>query len=391
MSKLFPEADERFAERVLRSGRELRKEETPQEALEKVRQLNVVTIREREYVQCAHESDPDFSDAPDLDCRGEAKVDPEEPDRLLECNECGRTIERVRKKKHFHRYRFDRDDSGILEYVTRALDTLDPVSHVEPAESGADVRLENGNELEVVVPKKAGAQQLYKGLFFAEPTLYIHSSPLDNPALNVLEERQHIHLTDFLSKPAHEIAAQVQEASVPIEGRRAFDRLEDTFDVLVDKGWQHFEGNFVPALVNLISERPEAGCRYLDRLRRLRGTIFGKYYVPVGGGGEPDLRYVDKFSMMNQLFAGDFIGDAKCYKKSSFQSEDIETISRHILEESTNITGSVVFLSTNDVISTAWLSVQQMREEDEWKFIILTKYLLLELVDALGAHDLLEV
>jgi hypothetical protein len=52
----------------------------------------------------------------------------------------------------------------------------------------------------------------------------------------------------------------------------------------------------------------------------------------------------------------------------------------------------VFFCTTNNVQSTVWDNVLQFRANyGYWRFIIVTRYLLLEIIDAVGAHELLGI
>jgi hypothetical protein len=232
-------------------------------------------------------------------------------------------------------------------------------------------------------------------LFFAEPTLFIITSSIYDSSKTVLEERQYLELAELLSATPETISQRVELAAIPIEGRKYFSELETQFDRMLEKHkkryWQFFEQQFVPALALHVTQHPELVQKYLDSLKRLSGTIFGEFYVPIGGAGRTDLCPINKFEMINQVFKGNAIGDAKCYRVAELTYDHISTINLHLDKDRTS-TMAIVFVANDKISSTAWDTVIDLRKPDgTWKIIILPKYLLLEMINALDALKLLDM
>ena len=130
---------------------------------------------------------------------------------------------------------------------------------------------------------------------------------------------------------------------------------------------------------------------YLQCLKRLDGTIWGDYYVPVGGAGQPDSIPINKFEIMNQICSGNMITDAKHYGKASLSRDDVNTIFMHLNTSVTQVNQAVIFMSSDKVVSTAWIQVAELKRNfGKWKIVIVPRYLLFELIDALKANSLLE-
>jgi len=396
MSELFPELDRDLVRRILRNGVRLKAKDTfVSETLQYLLNLAVVTTQKHRYVRCAYRDDYDFLDREVLDCPGRVELNPAEEDYY--CPECGQPIGNVERKTVFVECEVRLNPVGIETYLDRVLRSLEVVKTVEKIGLAAfGVQIEGGMPLTVVVPDYSGFRHRFAGLFFAEPTLYIIASPINEPIKTVLDERQYIQLAGLLSNPALEIEEALKIAAVPIPGRKSLIEIESRFDEMIarhgKRAWQFFEQGFIPALILHITQNPELAQRYLNALRRLSGTILGEYCVPIGGAGVADLRPIGKFDLMNQVFVGNATGDAKCYPRSALSYNDVVTVNYHLDSDPTGATMAIIYLAGDDVASTAWNAMMDLRQPNgNWKVIILPKYLLLELIDALEATHLLDV
>ena len=395
MSELFPELDKDLTCHILRHGIRLEGEDAIiRETLQCLQNLGIVTIQEHRYVKCAHRDDYDFLDREVLDCPGRLELDPGEEDYY--CPECGQPIDDIERKAVFVEYEVTLNPDGIEGYLNQAFKSLEVVETVEKIGAAAfRAQMQEGMPLTVVMPDYAEIRHRFVGLFFAEPTLYIIASPINEPAKTAIEERQYIQLADVLSNSAAVIEEKLKIAAVPILGRRDLSEVEARFDEMIarqgDRYWQFFEQDFIPALVLHITENPALVQRYLESVRRLSGTIFGEYYVPIGGAGRTDLRPISKLEMMNQLIRGNSIGDAKCHRESTLTYKHIATVNLHLDKDPTADT-AVIYVANDNIASTAWDTVMDLRKQDgTWKMIILPKYFLLELITALEATHLLDM
>ena len=93
---------------------------------------------------------------------------------------------------------------------------------------------------------------------------------------------------------------------------------------------------------------------------------------------------------MNELFRGGAIADAKRYVRSELELKDFREVLNHLMTAPTRPRNAVIFVSTDKVRSSVWDEVMKLRNnEGYWKIIVLTKYMILELLAALDACDLL--
>lgn len=389
MSELYPEVDDSLASRLLRQGIRIKARDREAVILPLLQEMGLVSFHEHRYIRCAYRDDDDFASREDLECPGRMEV--QSPDREHYCPECGQPIVDISNKTVFVEYEIALEPEGIVKYLNSAFGALDSVSNVMKTSRFSFQADVGANTLNIVLPEYSAERALYQGIFFGESTLYITISPINQRELTVLEDLQHLALKDFLGKPRTHIEERVIQACVPIHGQRDLSQIETRFDEMLNRGWQYFEQRFVPALVQHISENPELCQSYLERLRRLNQTIFGYYHVPIGGSGKPDLISINRFQMMNQLLAGGFIGDAKCIPLSTLSYDDVLTINGHLDMEGGR--AAVVFVAGESIASTAWDAAKRLRggPNEPWKVMILSKYLLLELLSELNAQHLLEL
>jgi hypothetical protein len=394
--KLFPEKDKDLSRRILRAG--MRFIDPNEEFLDTIncfRDLGIIRVQEKRFVKCSNEYDKDYLDLADPDCPGEIVVN-ESGDEYY-CDECGRPINEVSNKQHFEEHTISLDRNGMEIYVKEALNSLSNTKETELVSPFVfNVITAGDKNLKVVIPPYSGIRYQYSGLFFAEPVLYIIPSPIQEPVMTVLDKQQYLGLADLLSQPVDAIAERLEVAGTPIEGRRYYEDIEARFDEMLERhkegGWQFFEQDFIPALVNHIAGNPELASRYLEELKRLKGTIFGDFYVAIGGGGVADLRPIKKFELMNQLFSGNFTGDAKYYSKKKLDYNEIIKINYHLDSDPAGANLAIVYVSSNNIVSSAWDAMMKLKRPDgRWKVIILPKYLIFELLSELEAISLLEM
>jgi len=381
---------------LLRAGRRISAEDTDVlDAADCAVKLGVISLTRREYVRCVWREDADFLERDNLDCEGKIEITEDEDGYY--CPECGQPVADLKGKRHFAEYESVPDIAGIQRYLTLALRNLPSIVEVEEDDAWVwQVTATTGNRQEVVLSEYADSRYLYRGLFFSQPTLYVAVSPIAGRPMVRLEEHQFVTLTTFLTEPVEAVDEMVRLAAVPIHGRRDYDECQEKFDQLLARypekeRWGYFEQVLIPALVRHVAANPELAYAYLDALRRLHGTIFGEYHVPIGGAGVTDLRAVDKYEVMNDFFSGQFIGDAKCYVKSKLSYDDIVAHHAHLDVDPTHPRRGIIFVASDDIASTAWNFVMQLRQRyGYWRMIIIRKYELLEMISELNATHLLD-
>lgn len=399
-STSFPEIEvESAVRRMLREGRTMREDQVNGEIRDLLLEHDLIEVAERRHLICADPDHPIDDRHPDPSCR--EKIRYEGPDKIHECDVCENVIAEVEGDRPIYtKYTFSRNPEGIFNYLEAALPTLPNVATAEVAGKGAlDVQLRNGNSLDVVIPAWAEQQFLMRGPFFSDPTLYVHVAP-HKELPTVLEEAQHFDLTDLLVYSTEWIQERLETASIPLKGRPSLRHLVDKFDAVVERHVDpdvtlqqgDFFEYFCRDLLDYLNEHLEETNDYLRSLRRLRGTAFGEMHIQVGGSGNTDIIPVDKFEMMNQLCAGSFVADAKCTLSTKLTKGDVETVNGHLTTNKWEADRAVIILASEKVADNAWNFIADARHNNggEWKIMLIPKYVLIELIHAVGAEHLLD-
>ena len=397
MSMPFPRLDLDSARHSLQPGRWVLATDASQVAAIRVaEQLGLISTRTRCIVLCVNRRDPDYRDRPIATCSGIIEVPitgSEEPEQLC-CPECGEPIDSVEAKQQFQELGVtELLPAGVLTYLERAIRALGiarDVTAVSPA--SLLVRFADNRQVRVVVLDWASPPERATAPHFAEPVLNIVASPNGWPEPTVFEEAVYAQLAEVLSYDENWFAERLQNAANPLHNRPSYSLLEAAFEtmLLADKGWQSFEQEFVPALFNRMANSGQLIARYLAALRRCRGTVLDCYTVPIGGAGRTDMRQISKFEIMNELCEGNSVGDAKRLIKSDLTTDDIKTIFYHLENDPSGPKRAVILVARKDVPASVWAEVTRLRgQKGFWQMIVLTRPLILELVAALEATDLL--
>jgi hypothetical protein len=402
MSTYFPEieADSKEVGNLLRKGRRVRKRFVDSEPREFLESQGLVSYKQAHTVQCANPDDPDYERLSDRqrECEGVVEVNPEESFGGYECNRCGRPIGDIREKEiteHVKVAGFNKEK--LLLYVSAAFEDLPVVDDVQKDYSGVfSVELVEGNRLHVVVPRYAPPEYQQRGLFFNPPTLFVHVSPLEVRDWTVLERRQHIFFADFMTKPKVEIAEHVSESAAPVENA---PELEDLLSDLKDAVERH-SGNTTEKgtyfelvcreVLRRIQEERDTAQRYLNRLKRLKDTVFGEIQVQLGGAGGTDIISIDKYELLQQFFEGGFIADAKCYGKSTFGQDERREVLDHLESNDYDADHAIVMMYGEDIAASTWRKVYGYKQNNNgrWRILIIPQYLFLELVHVFNARDI---
>lgn len=410
MSTYFPEidADSEQPDNLLRKGRRLKRGEINTKSRDFLQEQGLFTLEQTHIVRCANPDDPDYERLSDRqrDCGGVIEVNPEEPFGGYECDKCGRALDDIRKKEIAQRLKVSElNGDKIQEYISSAIEDLSIVESLDKVESSEkdeelsgvfEVELTDGRDLHVVLPRYAPPKYQHRGLFFNPPTLFIHVSPLEVDEWTVLERRQHILLSDFLTSLRSRVSEHVSNAATPIENSPDLqDLLGDLEDAInrhsgdfTEKG-TYFElvGN---ELLRRIEQSPETAQEYLRCVKRLRGTIFGEIRVQLGGSGGTDIISIDKYELLQQLFEGGFIGDAKCYGNSTFGQNERREVLDHLESAEHDWDLAIVIMYGDDIAASTWRRIYGYRRKNNgrWKIMIIPQYLFLELVHVFEARDI---
>lgn len=393
MSTLFPLLDKALVQHIFRNGVRVAPANQSEAVLvSTLETMGLIDVAPRHFVKCAHPEDHDYLDRLNRNCEGIIEVG--RSDHAYFCLECGQPLENLASKHHFEDVKILLKPGGIIDYIRQAIASLPNVADVQALTPAAfSVTLTDGRTLTLVVLDYAEARYRFAGFYFAEPNLYVVASSINEPVKHVLEVQAYLSLADLLSQEAAWLASRLDVAAYPIPGRLELTTIEQQFNSMLARsnGWQYFEQQFAPALQTHMATHPALVAQYLGQLKRMSDTVLNYFAVPIGGAGRTDMRPINKFELMNELFTGNAIADAKRYVESRLEQDHVSKILLHLMTDPQRPKRAVVFLSTDQVRSSAWEAVMQLRNnEGYWKIIVLTKYMLLELLAQLEAIYLLK-
>jgi len=118
--------------------------------------------------------------------------------------------------------------------------------------------------------------------------------------------------------------------------------------------------------------------------------IFGEIQVQLGGVGGTDIISVDKYELLQQLFEGGFIADAKCYGKSIFGQDERREVLDHLESNDYDADHAIVLMYGENIAASTWRRIYGYKRNNNgrWRILIIPQYLFLELVHFFDARDI---
>jgi len=365
------------------------------EHLRALESRGVINALPQDYVRCAWREDSDFAQRIDPDCSGKITLDSSE----CQCPVCDQLCE-YNDKKVWREYIVMRDEKGVLNFLRRTIEKCSPDIVVNKVR-GKDqflIELRDKTQVRVGIAERFDSRSLTSSLTFGEPTLYIVAEPTMEPSPTLLGAPAWLSLAEVIVRGRDLIAERLKLISVGLRPGPKIGDLEARFDDMLmrhtstgSSQWSFFEQAFMPRFWARIREDPERADKYLKRLHRFEGTVFGEFQVAIGGGGNPDFRSISKIEWMTCVFRDNSIGDAKCYGYNTpLSPEDIKTITLHT-SQSAGAQRSIVLVSNDNVQPATWASIFRINDAQRFpRIVVLPKHLILELILELEITDILD-
>ncbi len=368
---------------------------TSLEVLESLQNLGLITVGVRHFVRCVNPDDDDFEAVETPECEGIVYLDAE---RI--CTECGRVIEGIERKHVFRQQTIRLDSEGILSFVHARLKSLPCVRKITKEERAVfRIGLRGDAYCFIVLINDqlgyvSSIKYRYVGQFFSEPVLYVPAEGTIDVAPHLLERIRFARLEDFIADSDDQLCDDLRTVSQPRLGDVSYAGTEQLLAAYLKRhSWQHFQNVLILEFYKYCQSHPKLVDHYLTTLKRDRGTFLASFPVSIGGAGKTDFRLIEKLDYLQTLFQARVIGDAKFYaRKTRLASKEIDTIHMHL---STDAGGSksvvaIVFVTSDQIESTVWDKITMLKNNaGEWKVVVIPKYLLLELIQALNATHLL--
>jgi len=388
---------------LLREGIEINPEDT--EKIDTAKLLSskgLAHLKPRYIVKCVNEGDEDYVDLGEdrRDCNGELSLNNKvRNDGYGFCPVCGREIQ-IEGKQEFKRFDITLDRSAILNYVYGVLTQC--CSIVKKAKfdfswrnSGVFNCKFNSNEIIVCILDICTPDFLFKWpSIFSNPIFFII---LNDTMISQEQRRKYIFTTlgeilardDCRSLIMGRLRHCIEYAKQLKRKKPDFYLIERKFDEFIKKitpdQFESFVSRFMEERIHAQSQKT---MEYQRKLIRDKGTIFGAFHRKIGGRGYEDLMAESKYDYLQLLFKDRKSVEIKKYLKSEVDYDDLKELIAHC--ERLDKDGILV-TSTSKISPTVWAEIQQTKSaKGYWKYIIIDKPLLMELLYSFRSLDMLK-
>jgi hypothetical protein len=352
---------------------------------ESMQRCGVIHLREIKFVHCSNEQDPDFDQLEEgqIDCDGELVLTKaiESEGRGL-CPVCNRLIS-IEGKTRLAKFETVVDHDRVLRF---ALDLSKEVLNglAETSDRGVWQGFFKGSEVRVCVIDLCDSDIYFSWpRLFSTPVLFIvvDSKRLDYRQLP--DDMILISLGQLLTSmnPAKMLESELIDLIEVSEENKLekpdFNEISKKLDdFLVKLTPQKFE-LFINSFAKKLSEDKELLLRYKRKLKRMSSSILGALVRKIGGTGHEDVMVEPKYAYLDNLFKGSNTFEMKRYS-GTLEIRDLRELMDFCQREGTD---GVLFTSTSKVRSTVWATIRQIKNtEGRWKYIVIDRQLLLELL-----------
>ncbi len=351
--------------------------------------LGIIRLSPFRIVKCALEGDSDFDDltADQIECPGEAIV--QSGQRDASCSRCGRRI-LVDGKKVFPNHLITLDSGGIVRFVRRLVAPKSPL--VRNRVPGLLVTRFNKTLVRICIPE-ACKSDIYVTWYehFKEPIVYIISNTAGVYKNDYSPETIVITLAELLSatNPSNLLSSAVREAFellVEAKTRVSFVGLLGEFEKAVAKMTPSEFEKFIGRFLEDLKKRPDQLENYKRKLSRRSKSLLGSIIRVIGGSGAEDIMVEPKAEYLANLFSSSGTYEMKKYT-TTLMLDDLSELVRHCEQRGTS---GILFTSTDRVASSVWNGIRSIKtSQGSWKYIVVDRNLILELLVELGLTNML--
>lgn len=161
--------------------------------------------------------------------------------------------------------------------------------------------------------------------------------------------------------------------------------LESKFDQMLEKiSFSQFE-KFCKDMLNEMQIKNELLTSFYTYLDQKKDTPINLKVILLGGAGNPDFYTLDISNYLQSGLKPSMYGESKQYKKSTFTIEDFGKAIAH-----SNLESTLFFVSTNNVQKEVWVKIIGFQKDNNFKFVLLDKDLILILIKCLKMENLIE-
>lgn len=335
----------------------------------KLADLGIVQVEEISYLQC-----------PRTTCERQIVVNQNVPFEI-ECPQCGKIL--YPKTSHMHKKYIQKIlEKGIFTFLEKKLTALGYVA----------LRNEAENTIEISSNGKKGT------ILLADYCLntFLFDSNTDDLVLRIIvdevqtgnilkgvEGHKFITLEEIIANP-HVLKNGIdflfsKEIPLVYTARTSFETFMTTSDPTGNK----FE-EFVEKLTNFIQENRTSTNNFMKSLERDQKNIWGSKVVRLGGAGHTDLLQIPLYPYLLELLNSNKNYECKFWLNSELTPERCGAAISHMLR---NHKEGVVFFVVGKISPDVWEDAFNSRNDD-FKKIVIDKYILLRILNGLNAFQL---
>jgi hypothetical protein len=401
-SESDPKADTNVINTIFRSGFVLDPSSRKQQvAIVLLTSMKLVKVRRYDVVKCVNEDDDDYDtlDFSQHACNGEIAVS----QRAVSlgytfCPLCNREV-KIEGKCRFPRSLVQVDLDHVLSYLLRLLKSkCNTVSRLRSdvlthAIGTYRCALNDRRTVIVSVVLETAPDFVFSWpRLFKTPVCFI---PLNDNEIASAYRRRYVFvpISDLLTSPKPEQV--LNECLLTCADYYAkLERPQDDPDS-INKMFQNFVNRvsdrefeaFVTEFLQAIATRPKKVLSYLRLLQSDKSSHFGCFNRQIGGSGLQDVFSEPKIEYLYILFKGRKDTEVKHYKRTSIGLRELGELMRFCQRSNTD---GILVTSSANVRASVWNEILQSRNSHGyWKYIVIDRPLLLELLTEFGLLGLL--
>jgi hypothetical protein len=378
-------ADSNEVDTLLNRGRIVYPSDPDFSVAESLQRCGIIQLREIRFVLCSNKHDPDFDELEDgqIGCDGELVLTKAiQSEGRGSCPVCDRLIF-IEGKTSLTKFETVVDYDRVLRYV---LDLNDKVLNglAETSDRGVWQGFFKGAKVRVCIIDFCDSDSYFSWpTLFSTPVLFI---VVDSKRLDCRQLPDDMILISFgqlltSMTPEKTLESELIDLIEVSEENKLekpdYDEVSNRFDDFLTKLTPLEFELFINSFVKKLGEDKELLLRYKRKLRRTGSSILGALIRRIGGTGHEDVMVEPKCAYLDNLFKESNTLEMKRYS-GTLELKDLRELIDFCEREGTD---GVLFTSTSKVRSTVWATIRQIKNtERRWKYIVIDRQLLLELL-----------
>ncbi len=327
---------------------------------------NFITITEEKYVECK--------------CGKTNKVPDNNIENYIKCVFCPRknSIAKAKIKIIISRINFP----SIKEYLESILSSIN-LSYVYDKSRRFWLVDIKGKQVPLLIPEISYSNFIITNASNEVSMFVTLDKDRNSSLINTMNKSQFVEFQSIYEDP-NLLLESLTNISTTFKPNYSLE-LESKFDKMLDKiTFAQFE-KFCKDMLNEIQIKHELLTSLYTYLDQKKDTPINLKVILLGGAGNPDFYTMDISNYLQSGLKPSMYGESKQYMKSTFTIEDFGKAITH-----SNLESTLFFVSTNNIQKEVWVKIIGFQKDNNFKFVLLDKDLILILIKCLKMEDLIE-